>query len=312
VRQLAPYRAQLFDGIGRRLSSGRRRRITGMITKWTLFLCASGLLASQVDWIADGNRALDSGRADEAAIDYARALSGLMAAGNTPQELAHLRVTLATAYLEAGDCRAAEATLFEARKASGPWTNGIARAELLNAWSSLYLKLGQLPEAEAELREALQITTALPNTGDLHATVLHNLAAVEMRTGRYTLALDHETDAMRRFAKDLAPNHPTMIRGWASMASLQYMLGEPREAKASLDRALESAEITYGPDSSLLADLLMSDAVVLDKLKLHAEARRAREQAFRIPGTLATAGDVRASWNVREPSPDGQVYLRSK
>jgi hypothetical protein len=134
-----------------------------------------------------------------------------------------------------------------------------------------------------------------------------------MRTGRYADALRDELAAMHQLKKTLAPDHPTLIRSWASLASLQYMMGQPQEAKVSMERALASAEKTYGPEHALMADLLESDAVVLDKLKLKREAGRARDRARRIRGTEAAGQDDRMTWNVREPLPaEGRVYMRSK
>jgi len=278
-----------------------------------LVVFAGSLLAQQADWIAAGNRALDNGSPEEAAADFARALDVDMRAATSIKDLLHLRVTLATAYLEAGEYRQMEAVLEEAQKTAWQLNDGVSRAELLNAWSALHLKLGRLRAAEAELQEAQQIVTKLPDAGDLHPAVLHNLAAVEMRTGRYPDALSHEKEAMSRFEKILAPDHPTLIRGWASLASLQYMMGQTQEAKISIERAMASAEKTYGAAHPFLADLLESDAIVLDKLKLRKEAKRARDRARKIRGGAAPARHDPLTSSVRgASSPDGKVYLQSK
>jgi tetratricopeptide (TPR) repeat protein len=284
-----------------------------MISRVTLVIFAGSLLAQQPDWIAAGNRALDNGSPEEAATDFAQALDEHIRAGASVKDLLHLRVTLATAYLEAGAYRKMEAVLQEAQRTVWQLTDGLSRAELLNAWSGLHLKLMQLSAAEAELQEARQVVMKLPDPGDLLPTVLHNLAGVEMRTGRYGDALSHEREAMRWFEKTLAPDHPTLIRGWASLASLQYMMGQPQDARISIDRALASAEKTYGGTHPFLADLLQSDAIVLDKLKLRKDAARARYRAHKIRGTEAPTGQDRLTWSVREAlEPDGNVYLRSK
>lgn len=248
-----------------------------MIAKLVLALMAAGSLLWPADWMREGDRAFDAGRFDAAAAAYAQALTAFVAAGKPVNELVSLRVTLATAYLESGEYRDAEAVLREARA-----SDDAHKAALLNAWSALHLKLGQTSTAEKELHEAFRLADATQGEGDLAGTVLHNLAAIEMRTGRYAESLAHESEAMRRLRQTMAPDDPTLIRGWASLASLQYMLGEPGEAAASMEHAIHSAEITYGPQHPLLADLLRSDAIVLDKLKLHGDARRARERAARI------------------------------
>ena len=284
-----------------------------MISRITLVVFAGSLLAQQTNWIAAGNHALDKGSPEEAAADFAQALDANVRAGASAKDLLHLRVTLATAHMEAGAYREMEAVLQEAQKTANQLTDGVSRAELLNAWSALHLKLGKLSAAEAELREARRIVMQLPEPGDLLPTVLHNLAAVEMRTGRYADALSDELAGLCRLEKMVAPDHPMLIRGWASLASLQYMLGKPQDAKVSLERALASAEKTYGPEHALVADLLESDAVVLDKMKLKREARRARDRARKIRGTDVVGDEDRLTWSVREPlAAQGQVYLRSK
>ena len=284
-----------------------------MFSQISLVVFASCLLAQPPDWIAAGNRALDNGSPEEAAADFARALEAQVQAGVSVNDLLHLRVTLATAYLEAGAYREMAAVLQETQKTASQLTDSRSRAELLNAWSALHLKQGRLPAAEAELLDARRLVMQTPGPGDLLPTVLHNLAAIEMRTGRYPEALSHEQEAIRLWEKALSRNHPTLIRGWASLASLQYLIGQTQEAKLSLERALTAVEKTYGPTHPLVADLLESDAIVLDKLKLKREARRARERAQTIRQKEAPAGADRLTRNVREAlTPESGVYLRSK
>jgi len=99
---------------------------------------------------------------------------------------------------------------------------------------------------------------------------------------------------------------------WASLASLQYMMGQAHEAKLSMERALASAEKTYGPVHPMIADLLESDAVILDKLKLKKDARQARARARKIRGAGTNPADDRLAWSIREVTPVDQVHLRSK
>jgi tetratricopeptide (TPR) repeat protein len=199
--------------------------------------------------------------------------------------LVERQVASATAYMEAGENRQAEAALQSAQRSVAPFTDGIARAELLNAWSALHFKLGRWPAAEAELLEARRIAVTLPQHGDLLPTVLHNLAAIEMRTGRYAEALSHEMEALRR----LPSGGDQLIRMQASLASLQYVMGQPGEANQSMEGALALAEKTYGPVHPLVADLLESHAIMLDRLKLKGDARRARERARKIRGSAVPA-----------------------
>jgi len=223
----------------------------------------------------------------------------------------HLRVMLATALLEAGQDRQAEAALQKAGESSALVAGGLARAELLNVWSALHLKRGQLSAAEEELRHAWQTAAQSPEAGDLRPTVLHNLAAVEMRTGRYTEALGRESEAIRVWEHTLSPDHPNLIRAYASLASLEYMMGRPRQAEPAMERALASAARTYGPTHPLLADLLESHALILDRLKMKKQAQRERTHAREIRGGLANASDDLATWDIHE-AVDSQVHLQTK
>jgi tetratricopeptide (TPR) repeat protein len=260
--------------------------------------------------MAAGNRALDKGSPEEAAVDFSRALDAKVQAGATADNLLHLRITLATAYLEAGEYRQMEAVLQDAQKTAWQLSDGASRAELLNAWSALHIKLGQLTAAESELQEARRMVVKLTNAGDVLPTVLHNLAAVEMRTGRYAEALGNEREALHIFEKTLAPDHPTMIRGWASLGSLQYTMGQAREARSSMEHALASAERAYGPTHPMLADLLESEAIILDKLKLKKDAKLARKRARRIRGGPAPVSQDLTLSAMEPMTPD--VHFRSK
>ena len=86
------------------------------------------------------------------------------------------------------------------------------------------------------MQEARRSVMKVSNPGDILPTVLHNLAAVEMRTGAFTEALGNEGEALRLFEKSLPPDHPTIIRGWASMASLAVH-GGPAGGCQEIDRA---------------------------------------------------------------------------
>ncbi len=108
-----------------------------MFSQFASVIFAGCLLAQQPDWIAAGNRAWDNGSPEEAAVDFAKALDADVRAGASVKNLLSLRVTLATAYMEAGAYREMEAVLQEAQKTAWQLTDGLSRAELLNAWSAL-------------------------------------------------------------------------------------------------------------------------------------------------------------------------------
>lgn len=271
------------------------------------------LPAQTPHWIAEGNRALYAGRPAEAAADFQAALDAISGSNIPPDKLVHLHVTLATAYLEAGNLRAAEGVLALVDKTRARMEGDQSRAEVLNAWSVLHMLQGKLGQTETELRQARGIMMLAPPSGDLLPAVLHNLAAVEMRTGEYEDALSNEQAALSLWGKLLNQDHPHLIRGWAGLGSLQYLLNRPKEAQESLGRAIASARTTYGPSSPLVAELLESDALILERLKLKNDAKLARAEARQIRGGKPATEYVRTTWNVKEAlAPDSQVYLRAK
>jgi tetratricopeptide (TPR) repeat protein len=262
--------------------------MNGMIWTIALVVITSGLCGPQMKWVALGSRALDAGNPRQAAAAFARALDARLRTEAPATELQHLRV-----------------------KSAAQLADGFARAELLNAWSALHLKQGRLSAAEQELKDTWQIVALSPASEDFRATVLHNLAAVEMRTGRYSEALGGETEAIRLWQRTRGPDHPNLIRAYASLASLEYMMGQPHDARTAMERALASAARTYGPGHPLLADLLESDALILDRLKMKKQAQRERAQAREIRRGGAVAGDHSLTWDIREAA-DNQVHLRTK
>ncbi len=276
-------------------------------------LASLGLAGQSSNWIAAGDLALYEGHPAEAAADYSRALEMHVQAGAPDADLLHLRVYLVTAYLESGDIRGAEGVLRQVDDGGVTIEDGRSRAEVLNAWAAVHTFQGKWNETERELDEARGILLHTPEPGDLLPSVLHNLAAIEMRTGAYAQALINERGALERWGN--APNQDIrhLVKGWAALGAVQYLVGQPREAHRSLERAIATARKTYGPSHPLLAALLESDAVILDRLKLKKEAKLAQGEAQQIRGGRPAAGSERTTWNVREGlAPDSAVYLRSK
>lgn len=271
----------------------------------------SVLLGQSTNWTTAGNRALYAGRSAEAAEDYRRALDEQVRAGTPDAALLHLRVSLVTADIDAGDLHGAEAMLQQLDAAGARNGDPRSRAEVLNVRAALHFRQGKWNETERELEEARDLMLHAPKPGDLLASVLHNLASIQLRTGAYAEALSNEQEAMSLWEKVIVPDHPHMIKAWATLGAVQYLLGCPYEAHRSMEHAIASARKTYGPSHPLLADVLDSDAVVLDRLKQKREAKLARAEARHMRGDQPAPRTERTTWNVREAlGPDSPVYLR--
>lgn len=153
------------------------------------------------------------------------------------------------------------------------------QARLLNARGTLHLVEGDLASAERELVRALELAE-LP-------AALHNLAAVEMRTGRLREAEIHQTRALALWQREPGGTRYVM-KAWVSLSSIQGLAGDWEAAAGSLQQALGIAETP---------EALANYAIVLEKLK---RGREAREIRARLPQTV----------DVRELAPRARVWSR--
>ena len=141
------------------------------------------------------------------------------------------------------------------------------RVRLLNAWGTLHLVQGNLTAAERDLSRAVAISDAAAPP-DL-AAALHNLAAVEMQTGRLGPATVHQTKALEIWRRQFGDRHHYVMKAWISLSSLQGLCGDWRAAAGSLENALAIAETP---------EALANYAIVLEKLKRGSEAREIRRR----------------------------------
>jgi tetratricopeptide (TPR) repeat protein len=251
---------------------------TGMKLACALVLAAVPLFAQ--DPISEGKRALERGQPQDAVRSFRMALAAQTGAEVSSGNQHPLLIALATAYLDAGDLHGAEVTLVEASRAAPQ--DALSKAELDNDWGSLLLKEGRLTESRDRLNHALGLLSGNKAGNELAPSVLNNLAATEIRLGRYSEALDHQREALARWATFESSDHPDVIKGRTSLATLEFLTGKPKDARHSMDSAIASARRTYGPNSPTLGDLLESQVVVLKKLGLKKEAKSAQAEARRI------------------------------
>jgi len=159
-----------------------------------------------------------------------------------------------------------------------------ARVRLLNAWGTLHLVEGNLTAAEQELSRAVEMSEWLAAPSDL-AAALHNLAAVEMHTGRLRDATANETKALTIWRQQFGDRHYYVMKALISLSSLQGLSGEWRAAEVSLQKALGIAETP---------EALANYSVVLEKLKRGKEAREIRRKIHLPMPAPAPFADVKA------------------
>jgi tetratricopeptide (TPR) repeat protein len=164
------------------------------------------------------------------------------------------------------------------------------RVRLLNAWGTLHLVEGNLTAAERELSRAVEMSESMAAPTDL-AAALHNLAAVEMHTGRLRDATAHEMKALAIWRRQFGDRHYYVMKALISLSSLQGLSGDWRAAEASLQNALEIAETP---------EALANYAVVLEKLKRRKEAREIRRRIHLPMPAPPPLADVKAMPSERE------------
>lgn len=107
---------------------------------------------------------------------------------------------------------------------------GVSRAAALRWQGRFHLRLGQLPDGQGALNEAL----ALAESPDLRAAILADLASTETGLGDYSAAEAHYAGALEL----LAPDSPSSLRILSSMGGLQGRQGRIDEARRTLERAV--------------------------------------------------------------------------
>jgi tetratricopeptide (TPR) repeat protein len=270
------------------------------------------LAAQTGQWLNDGRLALEHGQMREAVVSYERALLDLRTRGASIEQVLPVELSLVTAYLEAGEFHLAETLLQQARRQTTDIPAGRLLADFHSAWGSLHLLEGNLSAAESEFRKAQGILDAVGESCALQADLRHNLAAIEMRTGRFADAYRDAEFALHVWESTDGPLSDRYIRGLGSLGTLQFLSGKSESARASLQRAVGLAEQLYGPTHPLTAGLLESYAVVLDKLKQKKEAKIARRRAAAARTNQPESHAAESMIDVREALALRGVNLETK
>jgi tetratricopeptide (TPR) repeat protein len=232
-----------------------------------LVLCWSG----RADWLQDvrtrGTRLETEQKWQDAANLYRSALD--RADAESVRDRGWLLMSLAEIAFEQQDYRDARRWLREAERTVERLPHDAPeRGRMLNNRASLLLVEGKLTAAE----ELLLRTVAFLDAGGApldRAAALHNLASVEMQTGRVRQAEDHAREALAIRRRELGGQHRYVLKGWISLSTVQALSGDWRSAESSLPQALAIAETP---------EALANYAVVLDKLKRRTEAAEVRSR----------------------------------
>jgi len=125
------------------------------------------------------------------------------------------------------------------------------RSELLRNRAEAQLMLGQYPQAETTVRQAIAIADRTGSSGDTRIGILYGILAKSLSgQGRYRDALAaHEVGVRLMPAQDLGPRNNAIFLG--NEAMLQYAVGDYAMGLATVERAvarLNDAHIAPGDD----------------------------------------------------------------
>jgi tetratricopeptide (TPR) repeat protein len=249
------------------------------------------------DWLRDTRRqgAVLEGdhQWEQAGALYQSALTRLGPSGLL-QDRFWLLTSLVEVSFEREEYGQARAWLKEAEGAlRGVNQHAPERVRLLNAWGTLHLVEGNLTAAERDLSQAVAMPEPLVTPLD-RAAALHNLAAVEMQTGRLSEATVHETKALAIWRQQLGDRHHYVMKAWISLSSLQGLSNDWRAAESTLQNALLIGETP---------EALANYAVVLEKLKRRSEAREIRRRLGPPKSSSSPLADVKAMpYEAKRPS----------
>ena len=214
---------------------------------------------------------------------------GLEIYGKESPELAMPFANLAALYKDQGEYTRAEELGRRAQSliASPGDAPPSVRAYVSGTLSGILYQRGKLEEAEARMRQSIEVAETLPAPSDILAADLNNLAALYAKTGRPEEALATYQQAYRLCEQTGGATAPGLFFIEAGMASVHAGSGHYAEAVAAIESGIQVAEAGGAVNTMALRDALAADASWLHKLKREGEARRARSKAKEVAQTAA-------------------------
>lgn len=256
----------------------------GRIVPVLLAELAKGHPDAALAWNQAGIYLAGQGDYAEAERAYLKGLRLVERRNDNNRLQALLLVNLATLYLETRRPALAEhfsrRSLVPAQAAYSP-----SAPEL----SSYYYILGAARQQQGDAREgrqflrlALELAERSEERERLRSEVLMNLAALERSEHNWQLARDLFVEALAIMKSSLGSSHPYLIRAHLNLAQIYVQLKQWDQAKASVERAREITEHRLGPGHVLLAEILKTQASILQKTGYGREGRELSRRAAAI------------------------------
>ncbi len=141
---------------------------------------------------------------------------------------------------------------------------------------------GNLPEAEKQLRAALETAKKFQTPDQRTATNLNNLGEVLHLLGRYSEAEQHFGHALGIMEKTHGPNHSGIAMILNNIAGLKSSQGQYAEAEPIYKRAMGISQKAFGPDHLRVALGLNNLSHLYRKLGRYAEVEPLMKRSLKI------------------------------
>lgn len=214
-----------------------------------------------IDLLGEAKRRLEAGDPGSARRLAERALAVSRETGSAGAVSAAAQILGECLYV-IGDMDGARALADEALKLDEAAGDGVAQAADLNLLGVLELTAGRPEPALHALQRSYDLRlSALGNAHEETIESLNNLAVARWRTGAEDEAIAMHEDALRRCEESLGLSHRRTAETLNALAvKLQSRPDARARARGLYERALASAESALGPDSDLVARLLVNVA----------------------------------------------------
>jgi tetratricopeptide (TPR) repeat protein len=214
-----------------------------------------------VDLLDEARRRIEAGDPTSARRLAEGALALAREAG-PPQTVAACAQILGECLFVIGDVDGARVLAEEALRLDEVTGDPVALAADLNLMGVVHLTAGQHDAALAILQRSHDLRSSAfgPDHGETIES-LNNLAVAHWRSGSQDLAIATHEDALRRCESALGESHRRTAETLNALAvKLQSLPDQAVRARQLYERGLAAAEAALGPDSELVARLLVNVA----------------------------------------------------
>ena len=153
-------------------------------------------------------------------------------------------------------------------------------------------------EAEALFRQALELSSRLPEDDDNRAVAENNLAQFYRAFDRLELALPHFETGLAWLVAHRPENHPEIAQSYLNIAIFYRLVGRFEAEVETYEKTLPILTANHGARSAQVADLLNNLAVARLSVGRHDDAREALETAMDIWQNDVLAGHPKIATNL--------------